>query len=483
MEYTSPIVNRKFLRSSTIFRLGLIGWLSGLAWPVFEFSQLLIYLLVFLLALSFIIQWNRFIVTLCLTLGLFIGSSSYENWYLAKIVPMVSYNTQQTIKLTVYSKATKFNNQARYLAKTSNGWYTYLVVPRAEPIKPATQLTVFGAFSPVGKEEDPTYRLALAKQHIFAKISFPEIIQSEPASLNFSQKILNDTHYFFDSVIHRLFTEPRAALFAGILTGTKTDLPESILMDFKVAGLTHIVAVSGYNITIILNLLAIFTRRFGRYNHLFLTIVAVACFVVFTGASASVVRAGILASLFSVSYFLGRKASIIPLLFLTATLMTFANPLIVRYDIGFQLSFAAVIGLALFAQPIKIGLERVRIPTLAAELLSSTTAAQITTAPVIAYYFGSLSVYSVLANLLAGPIVTIVTAGGIPLVLAANLLYPIIYPISLLFNVLLQFLIGLSSLVSHLPLANATLPKLPIIVVLLYYLVILTPFWFRPSKR
>ncbi len=106
--------------------------------------------------------------------------------------------------------------------------------------------------------------------------------------------------------------------------------------------------------------------------------------------------------------------------------MTLLNPLILLYDIGFQLSFGALLGLVWFAGPFQTWLEQGKIPTLIAETLAATLGAQLTTGPIIAIYFQTFSLYSLVANLVVGPIIPELTVMGIPLVLFDKPLHPAI---------------------------------------------------------
>jgi competence protein ComEC len=124
-----------------------------------------------------------------------------------------------------------------------------------------------------------------------------------------------------------------------------------------------------------------------------------------TGASASVVRAGVMGTLLVYAGFIGRKSNIINALVLAGTVMIFLNPLILRNDIGFQLSFLATLGLV-YISPI---FEKwfVKIPEFFRVLLAATLAAQVFTMPIIISNFGLLSLISPIANIAILPFVPV----------------------------------------------------------------------------
>jgi competence protein ComEC len=145
----------------------------------------------------------------------------------------------------------------------------------------------------------------------------------------------------------RLWTEPEASFMAGLLYGSKSGLPTELTTNFSRTGVTHIIAVSGFNITIIGTVLASIFMIVGlsRRRAFWCTLGIIFLFVIFTGASASVVRAGIMGGLVLIARQLGRLSRISNVLVFTAAVMTLLNPYVLVWDIGFQLSFLATLGL------------------------------------------------------------------------------------------------------------------------------------------
>ncbi len=467
---------------SRIFLMAILGWLFALAWPILPANNLILGMAIGGLSLAYRLRRHTLRGTSILLLSVFIAASWYHNWYLAQINPMIKYHKEQTISLTIIEEPQKYDRYQRYLARTQEGWRSYLLLPREGVIEPGTMLTVTGQYEPVGID-DHLYRLSLAKSHIFAVIPFPKIIAKQPALLTWFENMIIHSRQQFDRTVHRLLLDPQAGLLAGIIAGVKTDLPKSILDNFKIAGLSHLIAVSGFNVGIVIALFASLTKGSGRYFHLFTSVALVMFFVIFTGASASVIRAGTLALLFVFARFIGRRASLFRLLVSTSLLMTLHNPLIVRYDIGFQLSFAAVLGLIFLAEPLEHRLVARRFPKGLAQVLSATSAATLTTWPIIAHNFGTISVYALPANLIAEPLVPILTIAGLLLVALGSLLPALASWLILPIDLGLRYLISLTTTISHLPYANLTMGAVPSFLWLIYYTGLGVVFWLLTQPR
>ena len=138
------------------------------------------------------------------------------------------------------------------------------------------------------------------------------------------------------------------------------------------------------------------------------------------GLPASAVRAGVMGSLMILAQIIGRPADILRIVAIAAAFMVWQNPLVFRFDIGFQLSFLAVLGMACFARPIEERLKFVPAnPEFLRQGLAVTLAAQIFTLPVLVYNFGYVSPYAPISNLLVEPFVPFITIYGFILAIAA----------------------------------------------------------------
>ncbi len=211
------------------------------------------------------------------------------------------------------------------------------------------------------------------------------------------------------AVVQQLWPSPESALLAGILLGLEKSIPHGVYDAFRVTGTAHIIAISGFNITILAGLfVALFGRLVGEARGTALAALAVVGYTVLVGAGAAVVRAAIMGLLGMAALRAGRRQHAYTTLAVTAAFMAWLDPRVLG-DVGFQLSFAATLGLVLFAEPFQQAAERVLRRWLApqqarrwaaplGEFFLFTLAAQLLTLPISAYVFHRISVISFLAN-------------------------------------------------------------------------------------
>jgi competence protein ComEC len=204
-------------------------------------------------------------------------------------------------------------------------------------------------------------------------------------------------------MLQRLMPEPMASLAAGILLGVKGRMPSDFYQALVNTGTLHIIAASGYNVSIVAEVLmkivgGVVTRGVG----VGIGVVGIILYVLISGGGASVVRAGIMGSLTLIAYYFGRPTEARRLLWVSAALMLLYSPLYI-VDVGFQLSFAATAGL-LYLEPLMAKLPNIRFLS---EYLYPTLTASIATLPVVLYHFGRVSWISPVVNMLVLPIVPI----------------------------------------------------------------------------
>ena len=215
--------------------------------------------------------------------------------------------------------------------------------------------------------------------------------------------------------LYRIFPDPEASLLSGILLGEDNGLPASLQQAYKNTGTAHIIAISGFNIAIIAGLfVALFSRLFGRRKGAIAAVLGIMAYTVLVGATPSVVRAALMGGLAILARQLGRRQNGLVTLSATAAFMAVFNPQVL-WDVGFQLSFGATLGLVLYATPLQDWLTRLlsrRLPPATALKISAplsaamffTLAAQLTTLPIMAWQFGRISLVSVIANPLVLPV-------------------------------------------------------------------------------
>lgn len=194
--------------------------------------------------------------------------------------------------------------------------------------------------------------------------------------------------------------EPLAPFVMGLLVGQRDTLPQATKDDLKIVGLTHIVAVSGANLTIILQACQRLLGRRSKRLSTMLTIGLVGVFLALAGGSASIVRAAIVSMLSILISYYGRRLNPLNLILATAALTAFANPIYVWSDLGWYLSFLAFFGILIIAPLLQQRLpNRLHTNALGAVALE-TICAEIMTLPFVLHVFGQMSRISLVANVL-----------------------------------------------------------------------------------
>ena len=291
-----------------------------------------------------------------------------------------------------------------------------------------------------------------ARQGTFLSCERPDINRIGSGKGNFLMaKILALKHIVAERV-NRLWHEPQASFMAGLLYGYRGGLGD--LNDlFNRTGVTHIVAISGYNISIIAMVLCTICVQLyiPRKKAFWLVGTGIVLFVIFTGAGASVVRAGIMGLIVLFAKQIGRMSQAGRVLVFTAVLMCLQNPLVLVWDAGFQLSFVATLGLV-YLSPIvgnwiatsASGLlamtvaqkslrgarnERrgnlFRFRSAVMETFVATLSAIIATLPLILYQFGRLSIVAPIVNILILWTIPYIMLAGFLAVMASFIFYPL----------------------------------------------------------
>ena len=226
--------------------------------------------------------------------------------------------------------------------------------------------------------------------------------------------------------VNRLWHEPKASFMAGLLYGYRGGLGQLNEL-FSRTGVTHIVAISGYNITIISSILLAFCVQLfiPRKKGFWLVCGGIALFVLFAGASASVVRAGIMGVVVLLAKQLGRPSRVLNVMMLTAVVMVLHNPFILIWDAGFQLSFISTLGLVYLSHPFERVFRFIPEWFGLRESFVATMAAIVATLPLILYQFGRLSTVAPVVNMLILWIIPAIMLLGFVAVMASFVFWPL----------------------------------------------------------
>ncbi|MBW3627609.1 MAG: ComEC/Rec2 family competence protein, partial [Actinobacteria bacterium] len=263
----------------------------------------------------------------------------------------------------------------------------------------------------------PEARPRLARRHVGARMSVDEVGEWRPGDL--ASRAANGLRRTLVRGATPLAGD-RRALLTGFVLGDDREQSPAVADDFRAAGMTHLLAVSGQNVAFVLVLCRPVLRRLSLRSRWLATLGAIAFFGLVTRWEPSVLRASAMAALACTASGLGRPASGRRLLALAVAGVVLVDPLLVR-SLAFQLSVGASAGILALAQPLAL---RLPGPRWLAEVLAVTLAAQVGVAPVLVPVFGGLPVASVPANLLAVPAAGPLMAWGLTAGLAAGALGP-----------------------------------------------------------
>lgn len=389
----------------------------------------------------------------------------------------------QVVTVTGVALAQTERFSAERAALTGAGAYAY-----------GDRVRVTGVLDAPPVSPDFSYRDYLARFGVrslmpSAQVAFVAANQGEP----FWQALLSLKVQAL-AVTAQLFPEPQAALLQGIVLGVEANIPSDIKDEFSVTGTSHIVAISGFNIAILVGVFAgLFQRLAGRTWGMVLTLVVIGLFTLLVGAGASVVRAAVMGAVGVIGAWLGRPALGLSALAVSVVGMTVINPLIL-WDVGFQLSALATLGLMVYSTPLQNAVQAwlarrwgsataERWGGLLGDLLLTTLAAQITTLPALAYYFRSVSLITFVANafiLPAQPLLMMLAGLAIMVGLAW---LPLGQLLAFVAQPLAAYTLALVHLFAQVPGAALYLSD-PAPVVLAYFigLMMLTALWATPAE-
>ncbi len=218
---------------------------------------------------------------------------------------------------------------------------------------------------------------------------------------------VDDLRRAVGDAVASVLPEPEAGLAEGMLVGLRERVDRGLAADFTAAGVSHVVAISGWNVSLVIAALAPLLGRVRRGPRAVVLVLAIAGFVVFAGASASVVRAGVMTSLVVVARSTGRAGAASSALALAIAGLVIAEPASVG-DPGLQLSASATVGLMLWGSTVG-GRLRPHVPAVVpdgvVETFALSLAAEAATLPFVLADFGRLSVVAPIANILVAPLV------------------------------------------------------------------------------
>lgn len=324
--------------------------------------------------------------------------------------------------------------------------YLLAKVPVEESISYGDVVSLTGYLDLPPEEGDFNYRSYLEKKNIYAYLPKAEVLVLESGQGNFLLQAIYRLKANALERIYLLWPDPEASLLAGILLGVESGISDQVQKAFRDTGTTHIIAISGFNITIVAGLFTrVFSQLLNNRQAALAAVVGISIYTLLVGADPAVVRAAVMGGLAIFAGQIGRRQHGLNAAALASLAMILINPRL-PWDISFQLSLSATIGLILYADPLEawfLDLSSRYLPLDTARKLTRpvseyflfTLAAQLTTMPVMLYHFQSFSLSTFLANPAILPVQPpIMIVGGLGLILALIWLplgraaAPLVYP-------------------------------------------------------
>ena len=309
----------------------------------------------------------------------------------------------------------------------------------------------------------------LAKDDIFYTVFFPEITFISSGQGN---PIKTGLFYIKQKWLHKiqeLIPDPHAALLGGLVVGAKESLGEELEEDFRKTGIIHIVVLSGYNVTIVAEA---FMRVFSflpAFASLSLGAFSIILFAILTGASATIVRASIMALLVLLARATGRTSEMTHALFLAGFFMVLHNPMIVLYDPSFQLSFLATIGLIYVAPRIEKYFHLMPTKFQLREFAVATVSTQLFVLPLLLYMMGEISLVALPVNILVLAFIPVTMLFGFLTGVSGFMSSVFAFPFAVVSYVLLSYELFIVDMFARFPFASISVPHFSLWVMILLY--------------
>lgn len=329
-------------------------------------------------------------------------------WRIEHVMPNVNaVPFEQTLSFSAtVSRPTQVKGNEQKIIVRNQNWpgHTLVIAPLYPQYNFGDVLRIRCSMQQPKTNTEFDYAKYLARYHVYALCYRPQL-----------ERIGQTQHWLFTPLyqirirvqqqVRQLWPEPVSSLIQGVLLGLQNDIPQDINDLFRRTGTIHILVVSGMHVMLLANLLERMTKRWLILRQRFVLLCFVlGAFCIITGLAASVIRASLMGLIIPLAQLAGRPRRAHITLTVVAAVMAAYNPLILLNDLGFQLSFLATIGLIYFQYTVARFTKWLPNWFGVRESVSTSIAAALPTAPLIAWQFGTFSPVSFFANIIVLPI-------------------------------------------------------------------------------
>jgi len=274
-----------------------------------------------------------------------------------------------------------------------------------------------------------------------ARVSFAQldVVEKDSQWYNALRRKLN-------KALRDSLPEPQSSFAGGLLIGQRSTIPDEVINSLRTTGLAHIIAVSGYNLTIMVRFVMRVLKRLSRYQKMLISTSVIVTFLLITGFSASIVRAGIVCGLSLLAWYYGRTFRPGVLLGIVALATSFYRPEYVWGDAGWYLSFLAFTGIMIVSPVLQYRIFKDRQPKLVGKLLVETVSVLIMVTPYSLMLFGTMSFIALPANMLVVPLIPLAMGLSAVCIFLPHWLALLSLPANLVLSVILELSRALASL-------------------------------------
>ena len=494
--------------------IAVIGYMIGILWGLyFNFSVALFY--IFIAAIYFILKtfllknkWNilsprryfryikiffnrksiYLIIIISIVSNLIVNfqNEKYENVYNdgeeLTLIAIVDSNKEEKEYKDTYKIKTEYKDTNLILSVNKNKnielEYGDKILIKGEFVEPSESRN-YGGFD---------YKEYLKSINIYGTIKAENIEILAKNSNNPIFTFANNINLKIKENINKLIPEKYSAIFTGLILGDTSKVEEEVNDDFKIANISHVLAISGMHITyIVIGIELLLKKGIGKRKTRIITIIILVMYMFITGFTPSVVRASIMGIIMLISKLIHRKNDIWTSISLSLLILLIYNPFLIL-NVGLQLSYLGTIGIVCFNKNVYNFLRKLKIRNKKIrykinrkfilfmdkikEILSVTLSAQIVILPILLFNFNILGIYFFISNILVSIIIGPIIIVGFVCILISFVSIEIAKILSIFMSVGIQILISISE-ISHLPFSKIYIPTPKVWQIVIYYICVI----------
>ncbi len=494
--------------------IAVIGYMIGILWGLyFNFSVALLYIFIaaiYLILKTFLSKnkWNilsprryfryikiffnrksiYLIIIISIISNLIVNfqNEKYENVYKdgeeLTLIAIVDSNKEEKEYKDTYKIKTEYKDTNLILSVNKNKdielEYGDKILIKGEFVEPS-EARNYGGF-------DYKEYLKSIKIHGTIKADSIEILAKNTNNPIFT--FANNINLKLKENINKLIPEKYSAIFTGLILGDTSKVEEEVNDDFKIANISHVLAISGMHITyIVIGIELLLKKGIGKRKTRIITIIILVMYMFITGFTPSVVRASIMGIIMLISKLIHRKNDIWTSISLSLLILLIYNPFLIL-NVGLQLSYLGTIGIVCFNKNVYNFLRKLKIRNKKIrykinrkfilfmdkikEMLSVTLSAQIVILPILLFNFNILGIYFFISNILVSIIIGPIIIVGFVCILISFISIEIAKILSIFMSVGIQILISISE-ISHLPFSKIYIPTPKVWQIVIYYICVI----------